>query len=216
MVIQRYYITVLYDRCGLEIVKSYRIISFRSRSTIFEVIFKFLTEFNFSPGANSILIAKGCIDGIHPSGIDPMFFHFHDSIEPLGNLWDTIDRSWQVFSKNKWNQKLIDKDIFSCTLFRGEKQWSARQNMRILEQRFEPTTDNPVILSSEQGAGKNILIDEFLIPFVFGKNLSASINGVSKITQRFNTVVEDKYNLQNEVSFCLNLEYLWSYRTSNI
>ena len=64
---------------------------------------------------------------------------------------------------------------------------------------FKPLFENPhiltgtaIVLWSEQGAGKNIIIDEFLIPYIFGENQSSTITGISKITQKHNTIIEDK------------------------
>ena len=64
---------------------------------------------------------------------------------------------------------------------------------------FKPFFENPhiltgtaIVLWSEQGAGKNIVIDEFLIPFIFGETQSSSITGLSRITQKHNTIIQDK------------------------
>ena len=64
---------------------------------------------------------------------------------------------------------------------------------------FKPFFENPhiltgtaIVLWSEQGAGKNIIIDEFLIPFIFREEQASSITGLSKITQKHNTIIQDK------------------------
>ena len=64
---------------------------------------------------------------------------------------------------------------------------------------FKPFFENPhiltgtaIVLWSEQGAGKNIIIDEFLIPFIFREEQSSSITGITKITQKHNTIIQDK------------------------
>lgn len=48
------------------------------------------------------------------------------------------------------------------------------------------------VLYGKQGTGKTILIDNFLIPYVFGKYQADAICGLEKLTQRFNSVVMDK------------------------
>jgi hypothetical protein len=49
-----------------------------------------------------------------------------------------------------------------------------------------------VNLVSKQGAGKGIIIDDFLIKYVFGEHMSAAMTGFTKITQRFNAVLMNK------------------------
>lgn len=47
-------------------------------------------------------------------------------------------------------------------------------------------------LVGEQGVGKTLIIDDFLIPFVIGDNISSSIIGLSKAVQKHNSVLINK------------------------
>lgn len=58
-----------------------------------------------------------------------------------------------------------------------------------------------LLLYGLPGTGKGILIDGFLIPFVYGPALATATQGLSSLTQRFNSVLMDKlFILANEVS----------------
>ena len=49
-----------------------------------------------------------------------------------------------------------------------------------------------VLKSDDKQIGKGILINGFLVPYVFGDQYAMSTNGLDKITQRFNTIVMNK------------------------
>jgi len=49
-----------------------------------------------------------------------------------------------------------------------------------------------VLKSSEQQIGKGIIINEFLIPFVFGGSYSISVSGINVLTKRFNDILMNK------------------------
>lgn len=58
-----------------------------------------------------------------------------------------------------------------------------------------------LILYGEEGAGKGILIDNLIIPYIFGSKISIATQGLDPITQRFNSVCMNKlFICCNEVS----------------
>ena len=61
---------------------------------------------------------------------------------------------------------------------------------QIIKTPWKPT-DIFLLLSGNQGAGKTSVAD-FLIKYVFGKNLSLSTSGISSMTSRFNGAVKSK------------------------
>ena len=56
----------------------------------------------------------------------------------------------------------------------------------------EEKTGVMLILYGEQGTGKSILMDQFLIPLVFGTQNSCSVQGLEPLTQRFNSILMNK------------------------
>jgi hypothetical protein len=58
-----------------------------------------------------------------------------------------------------------------------------------------------IILQGEQGSGKGFIIDQFLIPLVFGKTISSSEIGINKLTCRFNSSLQGKIFINcNEIN----------------
>ena len=58
-----------------------------------------------------------------------------------------------------------------------------------------------LILYGQQGSGKGILIDNFIIPFIYGDKVSCSTQGLTPIVQRFNSICMNKcFVCCNEVS----------------
>lgn len=119
--------------------------------------------------------------------------HFDENKENVVNTWSGFAaKEVCLESSNDLENILYHLKEVWCSGNLEQYEW-------LIECWFKPFFTNPHILTgvalfftSDQGAGKNIIIDKFFIPFVFGKNISASINGVSKITQKHNTIVKDK------------------------
>jgi hypothetical protein len=58
-----------------------------------------------------------------------------------------------------------------------------------------------ILLYGDEGAGKGILLDEFIRPLIYGFQNSVILQGLSKIVQRFNSVLMDKLLVcSNEVN----------------
>lgn len=58
-----------------------------------------------------------------------------------------------------------------------------------------------LLLYGIQGAGKGILIDKFIIPFIYGDKIACATQGLTPITQRFNSTCMNKlFICANEVS----------------
>lgn len=64
-----------------------------------------------------------------------------------------------------------------------------------------------VLFSHEKQIGKGILINEFLIPYIFGKEYSMQVTGLDTITSKFNSILMNK--------FFINCDELSSIQTNN-
>lgn len=62
-------------------------------------------------------------------------------------------------------------------------------------------TEVVLLLFGLEGTGKNILIDNLIIPFIYGEHVSAVSHGLGPVTQRFNSICMNKlFICCNEVS----------------
>jgi hypothetical protein len=60
-----------------------------------------------------------------------------------------------------------------------------------------------VLYSAEQQIGKGAIINEFLIPFVFGNQYAMSIAGLSSATDKFNSLMQNKLLINCDETSCL-------------
>lgn len=63
---------------------------------------------------------------------------------------------------------------------------------RAFSRPFEKTKVGIVLYSKEYQIGKGIFINQFLIPYIYGRTYASSVAGVSKITQTFNNVMNNR------------------------
>jgi hypothetical protein len=84
-----------------------------------------------------------------------------------------------------------DKNIYDYVL-----HWLRRAFLKPWEK-----TGVVILLFGQEGTGKGILLDEFIRPFIYGMRNSLTVQGLSKIVQRFNTAIMNKLLIcANEVN----------------
>lgn len=104
----------------------------------------------------------------------------------------------------------VDMDLINPILYHIKKCW-ANNDENIYDYILQwfrnaflfPWNKNGtvIILYSEEGSGKTMIIDNFIIPFVYGNSIASTIVGLSPIVQRFNSILINKlFILANEVS----------------
>lgn len=112
---------------------------------------------------------------------------------------------------NRWGSgfkaSLLDKDDIRCDLVEPildfiKKVWCGNDDgllkyiiswfQAIFRKPFEKTKRAIVLYSEKQQVGKGVVINKFLIPYIFGSRLGASVSGLDKLTGRFNSIVCDK------------------------
>lgn len=113
------------------------------------------------------------------------------------NIWTGFQA--QLLSQNELKENLDKIDIL---LYHLKEVWCNGNQQHfdyLIGCYFKPMFIMPhnkngvtVNIVGKQGTGKTIIIDDFLIPFVFGEDKSMATIGLNKITQKFNSCIMGK------------------------
>ena len=109
---------------------------------------------------------------------------------------------WKGFQAKLIPQNEIDMGKIELILYHLKYVWCDGNQEHfdyLLGCYFKPLFTMPHIktgvainLVGEQGVGKTMIIDDFLIPYVFGEYSSTAVTGLSKLVQRFNNTLMGK------------------------
>jgi hypothetical protein len=104
----------------------------------------------------------------------------------------------RLIKKNKINYKKIKPIINAIkSIWCSNNEYNFKYVMswfnKIFREPNKKTKSTIVLFSNEKQIGKGIIINEFLIPYVFGKEYSIQVTGLDIITSRFNSILMNKF-----------------------